>query len=96
MTTIKHIGYNMRYRAELRYFDKLGNDYIHLDFVGTTKYSAFNKALRYHKNNFKNDTAKINTFDMPQRSENGNTRRKQIQSLLHDRNDRRRAIFRPF
>ena len=64
MTTTKHIGYNIRYRAELRYFDELGDDYIHLEFVGTTKNSAFNKALRYHKNNFKDDTAKINTFDM--------------------------------
>ena len=54
--------YKTRYTAELRYFDELDDDYVHLQFQGRTSTSAFKQALHYHNTNFKNDKAKINIF----------------------------------
>lgn len=59
----KEEGLSARYLAELRYFDEMDDDYIHLSFSGRTRASAFRKALQYHHKHFGFDKAKIDVFD---------------------------------
>lgn len=55
--------YQLRYSSELRYFDKLGDDYIHLEFKGKTHSSAFFQAESHHRKYYKNEKCKINVLD---------------------------------
>jgi len=53
------------YYSELRYFDELGDDYIHLTFDDHSEAGAYAQALTYHLNNFySEEEAKINVFSL--------------------------------